>query len=79
MTWLPTDNEILRAFNNAPARENPYVWNEQLRSIALATAKKIAEEGDKRCPYCTNLLLLKRQCDKCWQSLQKEIEETHGD
>ena len=80
--WLPTDGEIRKSIADIQRPTMPDWWLMICRKSNLATAKKIADVGEEKCPHSPDEYISKRSCYQCWQSLQREIEEgkePHGE
>ena len=47
--------------------------------VAKAQIKKVGEWGDKACrkhPTCETTVLLRRECEECWQALLEEVKDS---
>ena len=75
-----TDEEITQAVDKVyPSGTGTYQVNVADIAIAKTQLKRVAEWGDGDCPHTIDLedagtmILPKRSCKKCWQSLLDEV------
>ena len=72
------DKGITEAVNRVyPSRTGTYRVSAADRAIRDTQLKKMVEWGNEECvehPTCETTVLLRRECDACWQALYEEIK-----